>query len=839
MANLFRNIDRISFWMGFVAATLLWWLLGRYRPLLARLWASLKEKSQATRYERSLSDEIRLGNDTLRMLQRWHLAAVFFSLDEILVTPRLLAPVVPPMAYEPTASEDITDWAIPFTPDWPELASFYGAPWLTVDEILQGGANLAIIGQPGAGKTVALAHLAAQIIRKDPQASQPTNFVPILVHAADLALPAVRLEEPLSVLLPALFTFVNSIPAKRLPGVIQLLFQRERALLLIDGLDELSPPALEQVTAFLESLFQKYPNLRSVVTADPDNLGRLPSLGFQSVPVVTWGQAQRALFISRWSDLWNRYLTGPMKTKSLPVDPLLMVGWLLNNTANLTPLETTLKVWGAFAGDALGPAAIAAIEAHIRRMMAGQPAKNRAALEQLAGQMVLNLQPLSERKIAEAWLGGKEAFIGEVEVKPESQAQGESPDAAGKVARTRASGALPDLLDCGLMISHPNDRVSICHPVLAGYLAAQALASANAGSQVARQPDWSGKTTSLQTLAILDTRATWINEIISEVDNDPLQRGLLSVARWLRNTPEGLPWISNIMRQLVLGLQDENMPLGFKARATSALVLSNNSGLPLLLRQLVAAPSPGLRQMGALGLGMLRDAKAINELIHLLEDQAPGVYRAAILALIALGDKTGLETVASILLAGNDSQRRAAAEGLANHPEEGYPTLEEGSTLDDPAVRRAVVFGLARTRLPWAYKLLEKMRNEDAQWVVQDAANQVLQAFDGHHPRLPRKLPPLTHTAWLIAFAAESGMGVAPGKPAYEMLYKALKEGNEDQRLAALYYLAERGEESAIMPLYQVYYASAGELHERTYDALWNLAASGIKLPPPIQFGLH
>ncbi len=840
MANLLRNIDRISFWMGFIAATLLWWLLGRFRPLLAGLWASMKEKSQASRQERSLSDEIRLGNDTLRMLQRWHLASVFFSLDEIMITPRLLAPAVPPMAYEPPASEDITDWAIPPTPDWPDLLSYYNAPWLTVSEAMQGSANLAIVGQPGTGKTVALAHLAAQVIRKDPQASHLANYTPVLVHAADLALPAANPEEPLSVLLPALSSYVNSIPAKRLPGVIQTLFQRDRALLLVDGLDELSPSLLQEVTNYLASLFQKYPGLRAGVTADPNNLGGLPALGFQIMPLVAWGQAQRALLISRWSDLWNRYLAGPMKTKTPPADPLLMVGWLLNNTANLTPLETTLKVWGAFAGDALGPAALASIEAHIRRMMVGQPDKNRAAFEQLAGQIILNLQPVSERKNAERWLGGSEGIASETEAATESDGQNEPAGAAGKGApRARARGALPDLIDCGLVIARANDRASICHPVLAGYLASQALATVNAGGQVARQPEWSGKSATLQILSILDSQAAWINQMLAEEDGEPLQRQLLNAARWLRIAPDGLPWISNVMRKLVLGLQNDGMPLGFKARAISALVLSNNSGVPLLLRQLLAAPLADLRQMAALGLGMIRDAKSIDDLIKLLEDRSPAVYRAAILALVALGDKNSLETVASTLLTGDESQRRAAAEGLANHPEEGYPTLEEGATLDDPAVRRAVVFGLARTRQPWAIQLLEKMRAEDSQWVVQDAANQVLQGFEGNHPRLPRKLPPLTHTAWLIAFAAERGMGVAPGKPAYEMLYKALKEGDEDQRLAALYYLAERGDEGAVMPLYQVYYASAGEIRERTYDALWNLAASGVLLPPPIQFGLH
>lgn len=80
-------------------------------------------------------------------------------------------------------------------------------------------------------------------------------------------------------------------------------------------------------------------------------------------------------------------------------------------------------------------------------------------------------------------------------------------------------------------------------------------------------------------------------------------------------------------------------------------------------------------------------------------------------------------------------------------------------------------------------------------------------------------------------------MGVAPGKPAYELLYLALREGNEDQKQAALYYLSQHGNESAILPIYSIYFSTTGELQEASYNTLWNLAAAGVTLPPPVQYG--
>ena len=182
--------------------------------------------------------------------------------------------------------------------------------------------------------------------------------------------------------------------------------------------------------------------------------------------------------------------------------------------------------------------------------------------------------------------------------------------------------------------------------------------------------------------------------------------------------------------------------------------------------------------------------------------------------------------------------QKAAAEALANDLEEGQPTLKEASELEDARVRRAVVYGLGRVKQPWAVEILAKLAAEDKQWVVQDAANQVLQTIQNVHPRVPRPLPALPQTAWLIAFAGARGMGVAPGKPAYEMLRKAVQDGDEDQRVAAIYYLGWMADANAILPIYQIYFSSQGEVRETAYSALWNMAACGAALPPPSQFGL-
>ena len=85
-----------------------------------------------------------------------------------------------------------------------------------------------------------------------------------------------------------------------------------------------------------------------------------------------------------------------------------------------------------------------------------------------------------------------------------------------------------------------------------------------------------------------------------------------------------------------------------------------------------------------------------------------------------------METVARALLHGEEDLRRAAAEALANDPNEGHAMLKEGITLADILLRRAVVYGLARVDDEWAIESLQHIQVEDDQWVVRNSATEVI-----------------------------------------------------------------------------------------------------------------
>lgn len=848
------QLERTSFWLGFVAGFLLLFLLSRLFPALRSLLGYAKDRWKAWRAEMDTGVETRHRNDTLQRAQSLHLAETLFSLDEILLEPRLLAP---PLTFEPGTpppTQDITEKLLPYMPDWPAIPTLYGAPTLSLVEAMQNGANLALLGEPGSGKSTALAYLAVQTARQAPDLGSLAGLIPFHFHAGDLNLPPRNLELPLEPLNDLLEAQASPMTAPRLIKFIASCLQNGTALLLVDGLDELSPDSMQEVCTFLAELMKTYPQTRLALACDWQTPG-LADLHLIPFGLAPWSRQQREEFIRQWGALWQRFIAAKTQSES-PVSELpfeILDGWLLSDTTPLNPLELTLKVWSAYTGDSQGPGAGHALEAYLKRLSTAIP-QARQALEALAAQMVSSIRPVMSNREAGAAISAFEPAPGALPFNP-TEADGEDsatetdaePGGVSSPATPKERIAVPRvlsaLLECGLLRAQPGGRLRLAHPALFGVLAAGAFPQPEQIANLLSQPDWLGKRLTLHNLATRTDLSGWLEQLAPLPAIDTLQQGLLEIARGLREMPERLPMRAALLRRLATTLQNGELALELRARSLAAITATGSLQMGILFRQLLENPDEITRRLAALGCGALQDVKAIPTLENLLSDASPQVRRAACLALVAIGSQPALEAVAASLLHGDEELRKAAAEALANHPDEGYPVLEEASTMPDLLVRRAAVAGLGRLRQPlvasqWAVEILQKLQLEDSQWVVQNAAEQALEELINTNARSPRPMPPLTQTPWLIAYAGELGMGVAPGKPAWDLLFKALQNGNLEQRLAAVEVLKRHGKENAILPLYDLYFAGDGDVREAAYQALWHLSAAGITLPSPQKFGV-
>ncbi len=159
-----------------------------------------------------------------------------------------------------------------------------------------GGCNLAITGQPGSGKSVALACLAIQLIRKSTGFQEFESRIPILVRIGDLALPQDETLNLLAPLVEAVAGYASPRTRKHLPGILPALFENGRAVLILDGLDELPPLKVNPYVEYLSGVRKSYPNVRMAVSASPDYLDGLYELDFFPFPLAAWNRAHRQAF---------------------------------------------------------------------------------------------------------------------------------------------------------------------------------------------------------------------------------------------------------------------------------------------------------------------------------------------------------------------------------------------------------------------------------------------------------------------------------------------------------------------------------------------------------------
>jgi len=798
------SIHQPSFWVGFITGIFFFWLLQKILPILRPIPLNIISRLNKAREGLSAGVEPRFRYDILKHAQKQHILAPFYSLNEIIITPFLLAPPPDLIHDDQTPAENTAIFTLPFMPEWPELGSNFNAPKLSITEILQGDkdcvSNFAIIGNPGIGKTFALSHLASIVAQRQPESGILTNLLPVFVHVADLELNENDKFNPIDDIAKALSISVSAFTQPRLPHLLSQAFTEGRVLLLIDGIDEFPPKDVDQIVVYLRNLMDLYPQTRIIVTASNDYFGGFVELGFAPLPLCNWSEFQRRDFIDKWTSLWKKHFVEEDPNPQHPNEQELIKIWLHDENAAFTPLEFTLKVWAAFAGDSIGPSAADAIEAYIRRITYNAP-DTRPALEEAAFRMLSSHQVVFDHK------------------------------QIGKAA------TLENLINSGIVNRHTNSRFRISNTEIAGYLAASDLAKTNASEIFLNSPSWA----MIETTAFFYAKFADISKLatiyLAEID-DPLNTKPLKVARWLRHTSYDTAWKFSTLRYMADLLQRDMYSLGLRGRAVSALATSGDSGVKILFKQLLTSSFEETRLLGILGLGLLREKHLIPEILTKISDPSPMVSRASVLALYSIGTTKALEGIASALLHGTEDVRRTAAEAFASHRQEGYATLKDGSQNDDLMVRRAVVYGLIQVKRPWAVNLLKKMAVEDGQWVVRNAAAQALDFINSPSPYLPKNLPADSDNPRLIEFAGKQGLGMTSGKPAAKLIVQMLRTGNDEQRLAALARLRRYMDSRMLPEVYSILFGSSGELRESAFNTLWYMSSAGIELPSPTQFGL-
>jgi hypothetical protein len=836
----FPNLDQISFWVGFIVSSILWLLIAFARPLFHQLIHNLRASRTAAKARTiSLVEEHYLNNIYIKT-QSMHLAASLFSLDDISIRPKLLAP---PARITPDGVEysgDFKSELIPYLPSWPEVAATFKAATLSFAEALSGKSDLVIIGQPGIGKSFSLAYLAARLAHRIEEPDSTNSKIPILIHIADINF-QVNSQDPLASIVEYIKSFSPAGDLNRIPRFVNDSFRNGNVLLLLDGTDELSPEDLPTSINFIKMVKRNFPLTQVITTGISENLGDLVTLNFIPFTLASWDSQDYAIFINKWDQLWTQYVDAETWAQSGTgiIDHLLLNTWISSYNKSLTPIELTLLAWGTYAGDATGGKILDFTKAHIDRL---KPADTpQEALEMLALQTLNAANSTFDPRKAREWIKSYEPSEVIPSIEYSNHKAHQEPDKKpNKLIRSGKStpslGLISKFVESGILVTHRNNNVSFIHPLFNGYLAGYVLGNLSP-ERIISMPNWSGKYLGMKYFAALGDPEKLATMLINIPDH-PLERNILLVAKWLGDASLEAKWRVPVMEQLITLLRVPIQPMGLRGQVLAAILKSGDPGVPILLRQMLDADDPELLQLCALGIAFLKDSKSIDDLIGLLNHKSPNVHKAACLALVTIGTASALDPVASVLLHGDEDSRKAAAEALANHPEEGYGMLREGATLEDIMVRRAVAYGLGCIDQNWATEILSKLQLEDAHWIVRNAATEVLERKHHLNKRIPQRLLPPFECPWLIAFAGKQGIGISPNSSATDVLLLALSNGTEAEKLSALDYLRATPSSSVIGSLFNAMYGNNSVVRESAYRVIWELAARGVEIPDPKQFGV-
>jgi len=834
---MFSNFrfDLVSFLLGLISGLFIWFVVVRYKatyPHIRRLVKTTVKKYQeiisggAARYVRLV---------VLRKAQRSHLAAGLFSLDEIVITPRLLVPVFDQEKESVAPGESITPKIVTFFPSWPEMVSQYNWPCLTMEDALQQNANIAIIGQPGSGKTVALAYLAAKFARKEETLGPFTENTPVFFHIHELG-NIDKVIDLFDFMVQSMSRQSSLLMKSQISSYLNGQARAGSLIVLLDGLDQLHPELLLKVTKLISAALKRFPGIHFVVSAAPDYLDGLLNIGFHPLTLANWNFQEREDFTRNWGKVWNQHII-PQVKKQLPTyedDQILLQNWITPEASYMTPFDWTLKVWAAYSGDACGAAPVNQIDAYVYRNSAQIVPP--AALSSLALECIRSDNGVISRSRAESILPNvviTSGSVGEkIPTEPDSSASSSQPAASvsKKTEKIGGSGSriISALITNGILCSTTDDGIAFAHPLFMGYLASLEfdgdLADLIKDYNDPRN-DWL-----LHYLAAQNKAVPVILDYLNHPD-PPFYSNLLKVCRWLKDAPLTLDWRGRLMRQIVKILTQPDEPFEIRTILFSSLTVANDPSVSGLFRQLLTSPEYGMRLLAALGCGAIQDNKSVHEVALLVKDPHPDVRLAASMALGVMRSDTSMQYISEILISGEESLKQAVAESLPFRGDTGLELLNQSYHSDDLVLRRAITYGLCFIHEEWARQMLEHIAVEDAQWVVRNSAAQALETFDKPGAPVPAALPPPSEASWLIAFASKQGSGIVPGKIPMDLLIAAVDKGTPEERVASLDYLRMIPNDDVIRIVYRLAFNEEDILRLNALLALWYFKVSGAKLP--------
>jgi HEAT repeat protein len=782
------RFDPLSALIGAAVVALLVGLLYAFRARLRQAWEAVAvQLGKFMNYMRASADE-NYRRLVAAKARAFVVPAHAALLDAVFVEPRLLVPS--------RSSQSLSEAG----------HAAIGSRLMPLHRTLEGHSRLVIWGDSGMGKTATLGYLAlvcATAFEQDERRRVDRGPMPesvwkrlplyIMLSAMDWG-EAVREEEAgaeegaggeaeAESAKPPRHAEPNDLTRAAVSaveggagytGALRQYLESGRAIVLVDGWDELTSHQRELAAAWLAELADALPGNIWLVAVGKRGYASLTEVGFVSLELAPWDTMQVEAFAKRWMEA-----CAP-EEKSSTLLSNLTAGLQQTMRLGASPLELTLRAF-VYLADRQAPTGRAALFGRALDLLLEQQAHLEeepwwlAACHAALGQVALDLQQ-----------GGRSVVGGE-EIEAVIEAALPPHEERPVRAASRVFQALTG--DRGLFRAVGSNRYTFVHPLWQAYLAARQLVAFEPNTLVEwlEDPQWSDVFRFYAELG--DMRP--LVEVWLRTPDDVFYTRLCTLGSWIGAAPEGAAWREGAMAILARVFLQPSTRAPTRWALAEALAATGVSGVAYFLKQALKRPEAETRSAAVLGLSRVARETDLPAFEEVLADEDVSVREAAVRALARLGTDAAKRRLAVVLLEGDDQLRPVAAAALARCGEEGVELLHELADSEDVMTRRAVVFGLAEIR---ARDTLQRMMREDKQWVVRTAATTADEELEAREksPGAP-SLPDIEQLPWLISWAATQGEGVGLGDAARRMLRRALAEGDAQVRMAAVQALIQVG----------------------------------------------
>ena len=708
--------------------------------------------------------------------QENHLLSPIAPLEALLIPPHLLFPpkYLYPEFYT-TASSLITQF-FPYVPDWPEFSAQFPIDKIDYTSLAHINAKTIIMGQPGSGKTTLLNALAIHIIQ-----DRNNDIFPLYLSAKTI-MPFLEKEKDVLDLLCAAFAEENPlITSNQIYFILKDKINSNKVLLLIDDLDHMHSDESEIILEFLAKVEKDLSFSKFIVAANPNVIGKSLTKHYFPLTLTTWSAKEQSDYISKVQNIWDKckFPNSPLEKNSLQAG--ILTKWIQDDTLYNSPFDLSTRILLLNAGSPIGfnifDYLINLIELH-------------SISESELSNISLFAYTLIHSKKSAITINEANELLAGLEksfeyIKPFSFEQNDETVSLKDIHEDGFKG----LLEAGIITFDTFGRITFTSPIWAGFFANLIQCDDLQNWFANEDLNWSFSNQFMRFATINNIADRWYETLFRKEKPFPFNTTHLKLARFLPDLSFDHPVRNALLKWIAKSSFQSKLPAPERAQLFAALLISRDPSVPKLLLEFQGVPDATLRFLSTLTYAGFANVNSFNEFIEQLSDEDQNVRNASSLAFYCLNSKKSIDFLIDILLQGDEYMKQTAAEAIALIDDIKQDLLTEAIGSEDLLIRRAGVYGLSRIHEQWSLDILSQIAIEDGQWIVRNAATQIVENQDVFKTNLIPELPHPSNAPWLISFASKLGKGIPKSGFVKDILLTALEQGNVDEKISALNYL--------------------------------------------------